>query len=212
LVLDGRIFTMDALLTQRAIAATITAGGGHYVMPVKGNQPQLLSDIHPVCATPVQFAATCATAETTDYGHGRVEWRELTMTTALHGYLDWPGAAQGFRVVRRVVTKRTGEVRTETVYGITSLAPTPGAALQVLRLVREHWQIANRSHWVRDVTFGEDASQVRSGSIPQVMAALRNTVVGLLRQTGAANLAAARRYYAANPAAALALLGIVVDN
>jgi hypothetical protein len=62
------------------------------------------------------------------------------------------------------------------------------------------------------VSFGEDAAQVRSGSLPQVMAALRNTVIGLLRQTGAPNLAAARRYYAANPAAALALLGVTVDS
>jgi hypothetical protein len=111
-----------------------------------------------------------------------------------------------------VVTKKTGEVREETVYGVTSLAPPRGTAAQVLRAERHHWHIENRSHWVRDVTFGEDASQVRTGSIPQVMAALRNTVIGLLRLTGAPNLAAARRYYAANPGAALALLGIQRDN
>ncbi len=136
----------------------------------------------------------------------------MTATTALYGYLDWPGAQQVFRVDRRVVTKRTGEVRYETVYGVTSLGRTQATAAQLLRLVRQHWHIENRSHWVRDVTFGEDASQVRSGSVPQVMAALRNTVIGLLRQTGVRNLAAARRYYAANPAAALALLGITVEN
>ena len=111
-----------------------------------------------------------------------------------------------------MVTKKTGEVREETVYGVTSLAPPRGTAAQVLRAERHHWHIENRSHWVRDVTFGEDASQVRTGSIPQVMAALRNTVIGLLRLTGAPNLAAARRYYAANPGAALALLGIQRDN
>ena len=141
-----------------------------------------------------------------------MEWRELTVTPALQDYLDWPGAQQVFRVVRRVVIKRTGEVRRETVYGVTSLRPTQLTAAQLLRVLRQHWHIENRSHWVRDVTFGEDASQVRSGSLPQVMAALRNTVIGLLRQTGAPNLAAARRYYAANPAAALALLGILVEN
>jgi hypothetical protein len=117
-----------------------------------------------------------------------------------------------FRVVRRVVTKRTGEVRWETVYGVTSLRPTQITAAQLLRVLRQHWHIENCSHWVRDVTFGEDASQVRSGSIPQVMAAVRNTVIGLLRQTGTANLVAARRYYAANPAAALALLGVTIEN
>ncbi len=117
-----------------------------------------------------------------------------------------------FRVVRRVISKRTGEVRAETVYGITSLAPSQVTAAQLLGLVRAHWCIENRSHWVRDVTFGEDASQVHAGSLPQIMAALRNTVIGLLRQTGAANLAAARRYYAANPAGALDLLGIATEN
>ena len=134
------------------------------------------------------------------------------MTTALQGYLDWPGAQQVFRIARRVVTKRTGEVRRETVYGVTSLGPTQITAAQLLRVVRQHWHIENRSHWVRDVSFGEDASPVRRGSLPQIMAALRNTVIGLLRLTGAPNLAAARRYYAANPAAALALLGITTDN
>lgn len=134
------------------------------------------------------------------------------MTTAPADYLDWPGAQQVFRVVRRVISKRTGEVRHETVYGITSLAPSQVTADQLLRIGREHWHIENRSHWVRDVTFGEDASPMHAGSLPQVMAALRNTVIGLLRLTGAPNLAAARRYYAANPAAALALLGIIVEN
>ena len=134
------------------------------------------------------------------------------MTTALQDYLNWPGAQQVFRVERRVVTKRTGEVRRETVYGVTSLPPTQITAAQLLNVLRQHWHIENRSHWVRDVTFREDASRVRSGSLPQVMAALRNTVIGLLRQTGAPNLAAARRYYAANPAAALALLGLAIKN
>jgi hypothetical protein len=136
----------------------------------------------------------------------------LTVTTALQGYLDWPGAQQVFRVARRVIRKRTGEVRDEIVYGVTSLAPTAVTAAQLLGLLRAHWHIENRAHWVRDVTFGEDASQVRCGSIPEVMAALRNTVIGLLRSGGARNLAAARRYYAANPAAALALVGIHLEN
>lgn len=134
------------------------------------------------------------------------------MSTALQGYLDWPGAQQVFRVRRRVVRKRTGEGRAEVVYGVTSLAPEQASAAQVLQVLRQHWHIENRSHWVRDVTFGEDASQVRCGSIPQVLAALRNTVIGLLRQRGVTNLAAARRRCAARPAEALALLGISPKN
>jgi hypothetical protein len=119
---------------------------------------------------------------------------------------------QSFRLERRVIRKRTGEVEETVIYGVTSLAPARAGAARLLRGVREHWHVENKSHWVRDVTFGEDGSQVRCGSIPQVLAALRNTVIGLLRRTGAPNLAAARRHYAAQPGEALALLGIPFEN
>ena len=83
---------------------------------------------------------------------------------------------------------------------------------RLLELVRGHWQIENKSHWVRDVTFDEDRSQVRCGNIPQIMAALRNTVIGLLRWAGQTNIAAACRRLAAQPAQALALIGIELEN
>jgi len=82
----------------------------------------------------------------------------------------------------------------------------------LLTLVRGHWHIENKSHWVRDVTFDEDRSQVRCGNIPQVMAALRNTVIGLTRWAGATNIAAACRRFAAQPALALELIGIQLEN
>lgn len=111
-------------------------------------------------------------------------------------------------VKREVVHLGTGKVERETVYGVSSLEMLRADAGRLLQLVRHHWHIENRSHWVRDVTFDEDRSQVRVGSIPQVMAALRNTVIGLLRLNGATNIAAATRRMAARPAEALALLGI----
>lgn len=126
----------------------------------------------------------------------------------MHGYLSWPAAQQVFRIDRRITRRRTGEVREEIVYGVTRLPPERGTAAQLLRAVRCHWHIENRSHWVRDVTFDEDRSQVRTGSIPQVMAALRNTTIGLLRVTNEANIAAACRRMPAQPWQALALLGI----
>ena len=98
------------------------------------------------------------------------------------------------------------------MYRVSSLSPARAGAAALLRIVREHWHIENRSHWVRDVTFDEDRSQVRTGSIPQVMAALRNLAIGLLRASGATNIAAAGRYYAAHPARALALIGLDVEN
>ena len=95
---------------------------------------------------------------------------------------------------------------------MSSLVPERATPSQPLEWVRGQWQIENRSHWVRDVTFDEDRSQVRCGSIPQVMAALRNTTIGLLRAAGYANIAAACRRFAAHPDLALALIGIVLEN
>jgi predicted transposase YbfD/YdcC len=211
LLVRGRVFTMDALLTQRALAATIRAEGGDYLMPVKANQPQLWQDIHDVFADPTLVSAPAESAQTVDHGHGRVEQRELVSSTSVVAYLDWPGAAQVFTLTRTRIRKRTGELTRETVYGITSLPPPRADAATLLALTREHWCIENRSHYVRDVTFAEDHSQVRVGSIPQVMAAVRNTVIGVLRATGETNIAAACRRYAAQPRGALALLGLPHD-
>ena len=147
-----------------------------------------------------------------DIGHGRIETRNLTTSEALVGYRDWPGMAQVFELGRHVITKKTGKERIEVVYGVTSLRPEYADPGRLLELVRSHWRIENQSHWVRDVTFDEDRSQVRSGSIPQFMAALRNTAIGLLRWAGHTNIAAACRRMAAQPAQALALIGIEVEN
>lgn len=134
------------------------------------------------------------------------------VSDALVGYLDWPGLAQVFRITRRRVHIRTGAVLEEVTYGLTSLAPDRVGPARLLQIIRQHWHIENRSHWVRDVTYGEDHSQVRTGSIPQAMAALRNTVIGLLRATGEHGIARAHRRYAAHPWAALALIGILREN
>lgn len=208
LVFEGRILTMDALLTQRHIAHTIVEGGGHYVMVVKGNQPQLLEEIQTVFAHPPMAQETRAEAETIDVGHGRIEHRRVQISTALAGDGNWPGVAQVFQVERQVLLKKTGKTRAEVVAGVTSLPPAQAAPARVLELVRGQWTIENQSHWVRDVTFDEDRSQVRCDSIPQVLAAFRNTVIGLMRQAGETNIAAACRRFAAQPWEALALLGI----
>lgn len=211
LVVEGRIFTMDALLTQRAIAQAILAGDGDYVMIAKENQPQLHQEIALVFAPPA-WPDVQTTAETLHHGHGRIERRRLTTSQALVGYSDWPGLQQVFRLERHTILLPSGQVRGETVYGLTSLGPARADAARLLQLSRDHWRIENRSHWVRDVTFGEDHSQARCGSIPEVMAALRNTVIGRLRVSGAPNIAAACRTFAAQPTQALSLLGIPTDN
>lgn len=211
LVLPGRVFTMDALLTQRHVAQAIVDGGGDYVMMVKENQPQLHADIELVFTLP-PAGDHQPSARTVDIGHGRIEQRNITTSAALVGYNDWPGLAQVFEIGRHVITKKTGEERSEVVYGVTSLRPERVSPGQLLEFVRGHWHIENKSHWVRDVTFDEDRSQVRCGNIPHVMAALRNTAIGVLRWAGHTNIAAACRQLAAQPAQALALIGIALEN
>jgi|RhiMetdeSRZDD1v2_1073273.scaffolds.fasta_scaffold328151_2 predicted transposase YbfD/YdcC len=211
IVLTGRIVTMDALLTQRQVAQTIVEAGGDYVMIVKENQPQLKADIELVFTLP-PVGDRQESTRTVDVGHGRIETRNLTTSEALVGYSDWPGLAQVFEVGRHVITKKTEKERVEVVYGVTSLSPERATPNRLLELVRGHWGIENKSHWVRDVTFDEDRSQVRCGNIPHMMAALRNTAIGLLRWAGHTNIAAACRRLAAQPAQALALIGIEFEN
>ena len=151
-------------------------------------------------------------AEMVDGGHRRIEQRRLQTSDGWVGYGDWPGLAQVFHLERQVITKKTGEVRGEVIAGVISLDPDRADAACLLGLVRGHWSIENQSHWVRDVTFDEDRFQVRCGNIPQVMATLRNTAIGLLRWAGYTNIAAACRRLAAQPGLALTLIGIELEN
>lgn len=208
LIIEGRVFTMDALLTQREVAQTIVQGRGDYVMIVKDNQPTLRADIALVFADSAASDFIEDRSITTDKGHGRLEVRTLETSTALNDYLDWPGLKQVFRLHRKVTFLKTGEVQEETVYGLTSLTRQRADAARLQGLVRGHWGIENRSHWVRDVTFGEDRSQVRRGFLPQVMAALRNCVISLVRLLRRFLwVPDAFDYFAANPEEALAAIG-----
>jgi predicted transposase YbfD/YdcC len=189
LPLAGRVVTGDALYCQRALCTQILDGGGDYLVLVKGNQPTLLADIELVLASPPPGSVVAQVAQV-DAGHGRREVRRLRATAALRGYTDWPGLSQVGTVERVVHTRRQRTVETRSF--VTSLDPTVDAG-RLLTLVRGHWGIENRLHWVRDVTLGEDASRVRSGQAPQILAVLRNAVLGLLRRHGAANVAAALR-------------------
>jgi len=166
LVLENRVITMDALLTQRDVAATIIDGGGDYVMIVKGNQPTLHEEIATLFAAPAVVQETLERAATLDLGDGRIEHRRITTSTALCGYTAWAGMAQVFAIERVVTLKKSGEERAEIVYGVTSLSRERAAAQQVLELVRHHWHIENKSHWVRDVTFDEDRTPSQSRQHP----------------------------------------------
>jgi predicted transposase YbfD/YdcC len=213
LVIAGHVFTMDALLTQRDIAETIVENKGDYVMIAKDNQPTLRADIATLfepehCMPGFSPPPKDLREETSiNKGHGRLEYRTLQASTALNEYLDWPGVHQVFRLARKTIILKTGEVRQETVYGLTSLPPARASAAQLLHLTRAHWGIENRSHWVRDVTFGEDQSQVRKGTLPQMMAALRTCVIGLFHLCKFRWVPDGFDFFAARPMEALATLG-----
>ncbi len=201
--LEGLVVTGDALLAQRELCKQIVEAGGEYLFTVKANQPALMDDIAILFADPPIRPAEVVQRNR----HGdRREVRKLQASSALNEYSDWPHLAQVCRIEREVTRK--GETKREVAYAVTSLWPHEAGPRRLLELNRGHWGIENRLHHVRDVTLGEDASQVRTGSAPQVMAALRNATIGLLRVAGATNIAAALRRNSAHPEEALALLGI----
>ena len=156
---------------------------------MKGNQPTLLEDITAIW----EGEPEAAQATQVDQHGGRIEQRRLWVSQLLVGYSDWPHLAQVCRLERIVRTKgkRTqGQTRRESAYAVTSLPPDQASPQRLLALWRGHWGIENRVHWVRDVTFDEDRSQVRTGSAPQIMAALRNLTISALRLAGETNIAA----------------------
>ena len=216
--LRGRVVTVDALHTQREVAEQICEAGGDYLMTVKKNQPILLEEIQALFAP--HLAANQDRERVVTLGkkaHGRLEERRLTAVEVPEGSVDWPHVAQVF-IVERLVTHVNRPVNSKNrhtravVYGITSLSREKASAAALLKLNREHWTIENQAHWVRDVVLGEDASQVASGKIARVMAAVRSTVLNLLRSAKEPNLAAATRRMAARPWEAVRLLGLAAEN
>ena len=208
LCLEGRLLTMDALLTQREIAQAIIDRKAHYLMLVKENQPQLLEDIRLCFASEPLLDEVRETAMTVNKGHGRLEVREIVTSAALQGYLDWPGAQQVMQITRQVTRLKTNQETIEQVYAITSLTPKHGSPQLLLEANRGHWTIENSVHRTRDVQLGEDACAVHKDRAPQVLAALRNMLLAVLRLTGHQSIAAAIDLYSAQPEQALVTIGL----
>jgi predicted transposase YbfD/YdcC len=203
--LEKMVFTLDALHTQHSTATLIDDAGAGYVMTIKANQPSLLT------AAADQLAATMNTDQTrtpsrtvtSSRGHGRTEERQLHVTDATG--ITFPGAAQVFRVIRYTGGLDGQRTTKEVVHGITNLSADQADPAALATLVRNHWSIENSIHWVRDVTFGEDASRARTGTAPATLATIRNIVTTAIRRSGATSIAAARRAATLNPKAAIQL-------
>lgn len=129
------------------------------------------------------------------------------MSDELTGYLAFPHVRQVFRIERLVTNMKTGKQTEEVCYGLTSLDAAEADPAAVLGYNRRHWGIETRLHWVRDMAYDEDRSQVRKDNGPQVMATLRNLAISLLRLAGATSIAAAIRHMANCPGKAVRLLG-----
>lgn len=203
LPLAGRVCTADALHTQVAFMRIVHEQQADTVLVVKENQPTLLADLIAYFADP---AAGYQQAETWDRHRGRCEVRRLKTSTELTAYLapTWPYIAQVGQLTRTITSQ--GQTRQEIIYLITSLSPHQASPFRLLELIRGHWSIENCLHYVRDVTFGEDRSRIRSGQAPEVMAALRNLAITLIQRSGFSQIAARRRYLAFHPRQAFSLL------
>jgi predicted transposase YbfD/YdcC len=200
--LAGCVVTADAMHTQRGHAEFLVSGkNADYILIVKKNQPSLYAQLKKL---PWRSIPTGGRQH--DHGHGRDESRTIKTATVAAG-LAFPHAAQAIAITRRVRPLPAGKWRTTTAYGITSLTVTQASPSDLARWIRGHWRI-EALHHIRDTTYGEDASQVRTGNGPQVMAALRNLTIAIMKMAGHHNIAAATRYHARDATRTLATLGI----
>lgn len=190
--------------TQTDFLERVDAQGGKTVLTVKKNQPTLSADLTTYFTDPL---ATYEQDRTCDYQRGRIERRSRKVTTAMNAYLShWPHLAQVAQLTRTGTVRSTNKTTEEVVYLITDLDPTAASPGRLLTLVRGHWTLENSLQYVRDVTFGEDRSQLRSGNAPHIMAALRNLVITLIHRQGANQIADTRRQFSYHPQQALKLL------
>jgi hypothetical protein len=133
-----------------------------------------------------------------------MERRTVVTSTFLNDYLDWPGVRQVFWLRRERTLN--GSTTVEDLYGISSLSREQADASGFLGRLRGHWGIENNLHYVRDVTLGEDACRVRSGSAPSLLASLRSAALVLLERLGLASIAEATRACLFRPKRAFRLL------
>lgn len=187
----GMLITLDALHTTKKTARLITGDlHAHYMLILKGNQPLAYRAAQALLSgTDAEFVES--TAVDTDRGHGRTERRTIRLAPADDTL--FPGARQVFRLRRD--TGGLDGVRTskQIIHGIVSLCAELAGPTQLNHYARGHWTVENRLHWPRDVTFGEDHSQLRTGTAPRALASFRNLAINTYRSAGRANIAHARR-------------------
>ncbi|MEH0557001.1 ISAs1 family transposase [Streptomyces sp. B21-101] len=196
--LAGTVVTSDALHTQREHAGYLLGRRAHYIAIVKGNQKKLRKQLKSLPWKGLQL-------QDRTRGHDHAEIRRIKVATVNN--LLFPGACQAVQIKRRRTDRKTGKTTIPTVYAVTSLTAEQAAPARLAQLVRDHWKI-EALHHVRDTTFAEDASQLRTGNAPWAMATWRNLAIGAMRLGGVKNMAAGLRRNARNACRPLAFLGL----
>ena len=199
--LAGKVVTADALHTTHDHARYLHHRGAHYVFTVKANHHRLSRRL----ATLAWPHATRHVS--TGIGHGRAEQRVLEVLPAPPG-LEFPGAQQVFQISRYRTDRTTRHQDNHTWVGVTSLTADHANPAQIAALLRGHWEIENRLHYVRDTTYREDHSRARTGTTPRAMATFRNLAISALRLNGWTSITTGLRDMTYDPTQPFTLLGI----
>lgn len=181
--MEGCIVTLDAMGTQKEIAAQIKQKKADYVLVLKSNQGHAYEEVSHFFETGLRKGFKemgVLTHETVDYEHGRIEKRRYYQTDQIDWLLakdDWEGLAS----IGMVVTQRTdkGKTQGETRYFLSSLS---GNVRRFAKAVRAHWSIENSLHWQLDISFDEDSSRIRKDRAPENLAIIRHIALNMLQQ------------------------------
>lgn len=195
------VVTADAMHCQKSHADyLVLERGAHYLLTAKANQPTLHNQLK---ALPWKDIPTAHTSS--GRAHGRIERRTVKVVTVSAGIV-FPHARQAIQITRKTRKPASKTWSTEVVYAVTSLTAEQAKPVELATWIRGHWTVENRLHWIRDVTYDEDRSQVRTGTGPRAMASLRNLAISILRINGIANIARALRHHAWDPLRPVTLL------
>ena len=203
--LRGRVVTLDALHAQHETARALVedCGADYVVAAVKGNQPTMLDDLRAIDWRGARHADGAW-----EKAHGRLERRRCAVLDLggpqWDGYGGLHGRRQAFRIERERHLVKQGAGSRETAYGLTSLGAGQAGPEELAALVRCHWHIENRLHYVRDFTYDEDRCRAHVGNLPRNLACLTNAAISIVRHEGRFEyLPPANRHYAARPQEAL---------
>jgi predicted transposase YbfD/YdcC len=181
--LAGCIVTLDAMGTQKTIAAQIQAAKADYILSLKANHPTLLGQVQDWFETAQKDNQLPQSNEyRLESAHHRIEIRQvwclpIECFPQLHEANQWAG----LRTI--VVVKRTRHLWNKTTHEVQFyLSSLPADSPRIGAAIRQHWGIENAQHWVLDVTFGEDACRVRSLHAPQNLGVLRRFALNALNR------------------------------